>query len=182
MSNFRQTLLIAGVACLISPQVCFAVDQDIAARKAFIHSLLAKCYMAKHMGPDAAKEYAALLKYTPGDARLYFDYANALILKGDKRGALTQFRQAAKLQPGVPEYAGAVGALALNLGMYDLSVLSYTRAVSLGGNFQGQLQQAQQYQAQERQRQAYIKQQKQQQQDSGETGTLGKRKADDDDD
>jgi len=137
---------------------------------------LVKCYVAKRMLPAAIKEYQILIKYNPNDARMRFDYGNCLLNDGQKKLALDQFKQCAKIQSGVPEYHQAVAACAMMLGMYDQAVLSYTRAVSLGGNCQAQLQQAQQYQAQKNQREEYLRQLKAQQQ------TETKKNNNDDDD
>jgi tetratricopeptide (TPR) repeat protein len=156
--------------------VSLAVDNEIEMRKAFIHQILVKCYVAKRMLPAAIKEYQILVKYTPNDALMRFEYGNCLLNDGQKKAALDQFKQCAKIQSGVPEYHAAVGACALMLGMYDQAVLSYTRAVSLGGNFQGQLQQAQVYQGQVQQRAELLRQMKAQQQ------TETKKNASDDDD
>lgn len=162
--NLAVALLAASLATIIQMLMpaSFALD-EMDVKKAFIHETLLKCYLAKRMLPEAQKEYQAVLKYKPNDARMHFDYGNCMLTMQNKAGALTQFQAAAKIQPGIPEYQAAVGAVSMMLKRYDQAVTSYTRAVSLGGSFQQQLQAAQMYQAQQRELAEYNKQMKLQQ-------------------
>lgn len=176
LRNLSTSMTLALITSLAYMPVSLAVDDEIEMRKAFIHQILVKCYVAKKMLPAAIKEYQILAKYNPNDARMRFDYGNSLLNDGQKKAALEQFKLCAKIQSGEPAYQAAVAACAMMLKMYDQAVLSYTRAVSLGGKFEPQLQQAQQYQAQEKQRAEYLRQLKAQQQ------TETKKNLNDDDD
>jgi tetratricopeptide (TPR) repeat protein len=155
--NLVVSLLAATAATITQMPASFALD-EMDVRKAFIHETLLKCYLAKKMIPEAQREYQAVLKYKPNDARMHFDYGNCMLTMQNKAGALGQFKAAAKIQPGVPEYQAAVGAVSMMLKSYDQAVTSYTRAVSLGGAYQQQLQAAQMYQAQQRELAEYNKQ------------------------
>src|SRR5215469_5942014 len=163
--NLVVSLLALTAATITQMPASFALD-EMDVRKAFIHENLLKCYLATKRIPEAQKEYQAVLKYKPNDARMHFDYGNCMLTMQNKAGALTQFKAAAKLQPGVPEYQAAVGAVSMMLKIYDQAVTSYTRAVSLGGSYQQQLQAAQMYQAQQRELAEYNKQMKLQQQEN----------------
>jgi len=108
--------LIAGVvvACLLLA----APAEEVADRKASIHKVLLKCYLAKRKMPDALNEYQIILGHEPSNARMHFDYGNALMTVGDKRRALDEFQTCDRLQPNVPEYQGAVRSLQIMLKQY----------------------------------------------------------------
>jgi tetratricopeptide (TPR) repeat protein len=160
----RLTFSLSAAAFLVVVQMpaCLALD-EIEVRKLFIHEQLLKCFLAKKMLPEAIKEYQLVLHAKPNDARMHFDYGNCLLTMGNKKTALTEFKACARIQPGVPEYQAAVGAVSMMLKIYDQAVISYTRAVSLGGPYQQQLQAAQMYQAQQKELAEYNKQMKLQQ-------------------
>jgi len=160
--NLAASFLAASLLFAIQMPSSFAID-EMTVRKTFIHETLLKCYLAKRMLPEALKEYQAVLQVKSGDARMHFDYGNCLLTMQNKKGALAQFKLAAQQQAGVPEYQAAVGTVALMLKSYDQAVTSFTRAVSLGGNYTKQLQAAQMYQAQQRELIEYNKQMKLQQ-------------------
>jgi tetratricopeptide (TPR) repeat protein len=156
------SLFAAAFLVVVEVPACLALD-EIEVRKLFIHEQLLKCYLGKRMLPEALKEYQTVLHSKPNDARMHFDYGNALLTMGNKKSALTEFKACARIQPGVPEYQAAVGAVSMMLKIYDQAVISYTRAVSLGGSYQQQLQAAQMYQAQQKELAEYNKQMKLQQ-------------------
>jgi len=151
------SLLAATAAIITQMPAGFALD-EMDVRKAFIHETLLKCYLAKRMLPEAQREYQAVLKYKPNDARMHFDYGNCMLTMQNKAGALGQFKDAARIQPGIPEYWAAVGTVSMMLKNYEQAVSAYSRAVSLGGNYQKELQAAQVYLMRQRQIQEEKKQ------------------------
>src|SRR5277367_1557843 len=129
--SLAASLLAASMAIINLAPASFAIDET-EVRKSFIHEQLLKCYLAKRMLPEAMKEYQAVLRVKPNDARMHFDYGNVMLTMQNKKGAIVEFRNCARLQPGIPEYQAAVGAVSMMLKNYDQAVTSYTRAVSLG--------------------------------------------------
>jgi tetratricopeptide (TPR) repeat protein len=152
--------LLAASLVLITKMPSSVAVSEIQVKKAFIHETLLKCYLAKKMLPEAMKEYQAVLVLKPNDAKMHFDYGNVMFTMQNPRGALPQFQNAARLQPGVPEYQAAVGACAMVLRNYDLAASAYGRAVSLGGNYVKQLQDAQMRLQVQREKVEYDKQMK----------------------
>jgi len=144
------------VAISLPPASIAVSETDV--RKAFIHETLLKCYLEKRMLPEAQKEYKAVLTFKPNDARMHFDYGNCMLTMQNKAGALGQFKDAARIQPGIPEYWAAVGTVSMMLKNYEQAVSAYSRAVSLGGNYQKELQAAQVYLMRQRQIQEEKKQ------------------------
>src|SRR5271168_4811162 len=112
------SLLAASLAIITQMPAGFALD-EMDVRKAFIHETLLKCYLAKRMLPEAQREYQAVLKYKPNDARMHFDYGNCMLTMQNKAGALGQFKDAARIQPGIPEYWAAVGTVSMMLKNYQ---------------------------------------------------------------
>jgi tetratricopeptide (TPR) repeat protein len=159
MLKHRLTCLIftALFVAIALPRAGFAIS-EMDVRKAFIHETLLKCYLAKRLLPEAQREYKAVLLYKPNDARMHFDYGNCMLTMQNKAGAAVQFGLAAKIQPGVPEYWAAVGAVEMMLKNYAAAVAAYTKAVSLGGNYRTELQRAEYYLQQQREEQARQKQ------------------------
>lgn len=138
-----------------------AVEPEVLAKKALCHSCLAKIYVAQKKYNEAMVEYQALLAIQPNDAAMHYEYG-ALLSKNDKFvAAIPQFKAAAKLSAFVPEYQCALGNCYMYAKNYDAAVTAYTKACSLGGKYQTQLQSALTYQAQEKQLKQYQQQQKQ---------------------
>lgn len=153
------SLLAASLVLLTKMPASIAVS-EMQVKKAFIHETLLKCYLAKRMLPEAMKEYQAVLVLKPNDAKMHFDYGNVMFTMQNARGALPEFKNAARLQPGVPEYQAAVGADSMILKNYDQAAQAYGRAVSLGGNYVKQLQDAQMRLQVQREKVEYDRQQK----------------------
>ncbi len=149
-SKFCWAIQVLISLILVQSLPALAVDPEVLAKKALCHSCLAKIYVAQKDYAAAMTEYQALIAIQPDDATTRFAYG-ALLAKSEKFGpAIAQYKVAAKLAPGVPEYQCALGNCYMYSKNYDAAVTTYTKACNLGGKYQRQLTQALQYQAQEK--------------------------------
>jgi len=126
------------------------MDPEVLAKKALCHTCLAKIYASQGKIPAAILEYQELLKLTPNDATVHFEFATLLAHNNKPDLAAPQYTQAAKLKPAVAEYQAGLGYALMCQKNPDAAVAAYTKACSLGGKYQTQLQNAQQYQAQQK--------------------------------
>ena len=149
-ANKLFNLLIITLICLSFGQRAIAIDPEVLAKKTLCHSCLSKIYVAQGQISEATTEFQELLKLTPNDASVHFDFGNFLARNGKTDLAATQFKLAAKIKPNVPEYQVGLGNALMYTKNYDAAVQAYTKACSLGGKYQTQLQTAQQYQAQQK--------------------------------
>ena len=149
-SNKLFNLLAILFICLSLEQKALAIDPEVLAKKALCHSCLAKIYVARGQIPEATSEYQELLKLTPNDASEHFNFGNFLARNGKPDLAATQFKLAAKIKPSIPEYQVGLGNALMYTKNFEGAVQAYTKACSLGGKYQTQLQTAQQYQAQQK--------------------------------
>jgi len=131
-------------------QSSLAIEPEALAKKVLCHTCLAKIYVAQGKMPEAITEYQELLKLSPNDASAHFDLGNVYARSNKPDLAAAQFKLAAKLKPTIPEYQVGLGNALLYSKNFDGAVEAYTKACSLGGKYQAQLQTAQQYQAQQK--------------------------------
>ncbi len=162
---FKSLMLL--LICFSLADKTLAVDPEVIAKKVLCRSCLAKIYVAEGLYPEASTEYSELLKLTPNDASAHFEYANLLAKTEKPDQAVSHYKTAAKLKPTVPEYQVGLGNAYMFTRNFDAAVQAYTRACTLGGKYQTQLQQAQQYQAQQKLLDQY-KQKVQERQESNE--------------
>jgi predicted Zn-dependent protease len=159
---FALTLLLAGT---VASQPSLAIDSAATAKKVLCHTCLVKIYSAQHKYPEAAVEYAALLAYTPNDARMHFEYGRTLAQMQKNGPALAQYRAAARIDPSVAEYQAGLGFACLYAKDYGGAVAALTKACQLGGKYQKELSLAQQYQMQNQQIKQYEKKVEQKKED-----------------
>jgi predicted Zn-dependent protease len=114
-----------------------------------------KIYVAQANVSQATVEYQELLKLTPGDPQLHFDYGNFLARNNKPELSAAQFKLAAKLKPAVPEYQVGLGNALMYAKDYPGAIAAYNKACLLGGKYQDQLQKAQQYEAQQKSYEQY---------------------------
>ncbi len=148
-------ILMAAVCCLIYIIPALAVDPEVMAKKVLCHTCLMKIYVAQGNVAQALTEYQELLKLTPNDAALHFDYGNFLARNSKPDLAIPQFKLAAKLKPTIPEYQVGLGNVLMYTKDYAGAVAAYSKACVLGGKYQDMVQKAQQYQAQQKSYEQY---------------------------
>jgi Flp pilus assembly protein TadD len=142
--------LIITFACFFFQEQAYAVDAEALAKKVLCHTCLAKIYVAQGKTSEAITEYQELLKLTPNDASAHFEFAGVLARNGKTDIAAPQYKLAAKLKPNVAEYQAGLGYALMCTKSYEAAVAAYSKACVLGGKYQEQLQNAQQYQAQQK--------------------------------
>jgi Flp pilus assembly protein TadD len=167
-SNKFIKIVVLMLICLSLGHKTLAMDPEVMAKKALCHTCLAKIYVAQGQDPEATKEYQELLKLTPNDASAHFDFGNVLARNNKPDLAAAQFKLAAKLKPTIPEYQVGLGNAFMYTKNYEGAVQAYTKACTLGGKYQTQLQTAQQYQAQQKLLDQYKNKVQQQQENSDE--------------
>ncbi len=149
-SKFFVYLLISTIACFIWQKESLAVDAEALAKKVLCRTCLAKIYVSQRKIPEATAQYTELLKLTPGDAAIHFEFASLLAHNDKPDLAAVQYKAAAKLKPNVAEYQAGLGYALMCSKNYEEAVAAYSKACNLGGKYQTQLQNAQQYQAQQK--------------------------------
>jgi Flp pilus assembly protein TadD len=158
-----QIIVIMFAYCFVCSSQVLAMDPEVMAKKVLCHTCLVKIYVAQQNVKDATTEFNELLKLTPNDASVHFDYGNFLARNGKADLAVTQFKLAAKFKPSVPEYQVGLGNSLMYSKDYNGATAAYSKACLLGGKYQDLLQKAQQYELQQKvyeQYQAKIKAQK----------------------
>ena len=155
----RQTKLATYITMAAAYFFCLspvlAEDPDAFAKKVLCHTCLMKIYVAQANIPQATVEYQELLKLTPGDPQLHFDYGNFLARNNKPELSSAQFKMAAKLKPSVPEYQVGLGNALMYAKDYTSACAAYTKACLLGGKYQDLVQKAQQYEAQQKSYEQY---------------------------
>jgi Flp pilus assembly protein TadD len=146
---FQATTIIT-IICLLNKSSVQAMDPEVLAKKALCRTCLAKIYATQGKTAEAIVEYDELLKLTPNDANAHFEYGNFLARNNKAGLAVNHFKRAAALKPSIPEYQVGLGNALMYTKNYDGAVVAYSKACSLGGKYQSQLQLAQQYQAQQK--------------------------------
>ncbi len=106
-----------------------AMDPDVLAKKVICHTCLMKIYVAQGNTGLATTEFQELLKLTPNDPVLHFDYGNFLARNEKPDLAVTQFKLAAKLKPSVPEFQVGLGNGLMYAKDYTGAVAAYNKAV-----------------------------------------------------
>ncbi len=149
-AKYISYLLITILSCLLTQTQAHAVDAEALAKKVLCHTCLAKIYATQGKIPEAITEYQELLKLTPNDAAIQFEFAGVLARNKKPDLAIPHYKLAAKLKANVAEYQGGLGYALMCEKNYEGAVAAYTKACSLGGKYQTQLQNAQQYQAQQK--------------------------------
>jgi len=155
----KLAICIAVVAVYYSVylNLALAADPEVLAKKVLCHTCLAKIYVAQANVGLATVEYQELLKLTPNDPALHFEYGNFLARNNKPELAAVQFKLAAKLKPAIPEYQVGLGNALMYSKDYNGAIAAYTKACLLGGKYQDQLQKAQQYEAQQKLYEQYQK-------------------------
>ena len=143
-------LSITAITSLLFQAQAYGADAEACAKKVLCHTCLAKIYASQGKLPEATIEYQELLKLTPNDAATHFEFASLLAHNGKPDLAAPQYKIAAKLKPNVPEYQAGLGYALMCTKSYEAAVAAYSKACGLGGKYQDQLQNAQQYQAQQK--------------------------------
>jgi len=150
-------ILIAGAFCFAFPNPVGAADPEAMAKKVLCHTCLAKIYVAQDNAPQAITEFQELLKLTPNDPTVHFDFGNFLARSDKPDLAVPQFKLAAKLKPSVPEYQVGLGNALMYTKDFTGAIAAYNKACSLGGKYQELIQKAQHYEAQQKLYEQYQK-------------------------
>lgn len=113
------------------PKVDAATAQK---RRVTIHRQLLSIYKAQNRTPDAMKEYPILLKLTPNDARLRYEYGLYLAKTGNDSGALTQLKKASSMDPSNADIYGAIGTIMIKKKNFKEGCTWIGKAISAGGD------------------------------------------------
>lgn len=125
---YRTISVVAVILCFAAPSEPASVQQSDAALQA--HAAAGERALAEGRYADAAKEYEALRRLSPGTAEVHARLGLIYFQQGKFETAIPALREAIKLKPGLAKVDALLAMSLSEIGRYEEALPGVTKAFS----------------------------------------------------